>query len=141
MSQYITFAGNHPFLVSAIFIVSVMLIYSFFSERLRGFTAITPAQATQLINREDAVFLDVREENEFKQGHVVNAIHMPLAYVNDRITQLDKHKDKPIIVACRSGHRSASACGMLKKAGYESVYNLSGGMMAWESASLPLVKK
>ena len=97
--------------------------------------------ATQLINRENAVILDVREDNEYRDGHIVNSVHIPLSYLKDRLKELEKYKGKPIIVGCRSGQRSSQACGVLKKQGYDAVYNLSGGIMAWKSDNLPLTKK
>jgi len=141
MNQLITFTENNTLLVVAIVIVSLMLIYSLIGEKLRGYTSISPAQSTQMINRDDAVVLDVRENNEFTEGHIINAIHVPLSIIKTRMNELEKHKDKKIIIACRSGHRSSGACATLKKEGFEQVFNLSGGVMAWESAGLPLIKK
>lgn len=141
MDQYIEFIGNHYILSTAWLAVFVMIIYSFIGARLRGFQTANPTQATQLINHSDAVIVDVREENEYLKGHIVNSIHIPLSYLNDRMQQLEKYKDKPIIVGCRSGQRSGQACATLKKNGFEQVYNLSGGVMAWQNDNLPLTKK
>jgi rhodanese-related sulfurtransferase len=141
MDQYIAFATNHWMLFAALLVIVYLLLLSLFGQRLKGYKAVSPNQATMLINREDAVVLDVRETNEFQNGAIVNSVHVPLSYLKERLTELDKHKDKPIIVACRSGHRSGQACSLLKKNGFENIYNLSGGVMAWESASLPLQKK
>lgn len=141
MEQYIEFIGNHYILSAAWIAVLLMLVYSFVGARLRGYASANPNLATQLINRENAVVVDVREENEYLKGHIVNAIHIPLSYLNDRIKDLDKYKDKPIIVGCRTGQRSAQACAQLKKHGFEKVYNLSGGVMAWQNDNLPLTKK
>ena len=127
--------------MAAFVAISAMLMMSLFGQRLRGYLAASPAEATMLINREDAVVLDVRETNEFQTGHIVNSVHIPQGFLKDRLNELDKHKTKPIVVACRSGHRSGQACSLLKKNGYENIYNLSGGVMAWESANLPLQKK
>lgn len=125
----------------ALLVITSMLLMSTFGERLRGYQSTSPGEATMLINREDAIVLDVRETNEFQTGHIVNSVHIPQGSLKDRLSELEKHKDKPIVVACRSGHRSGQACSVLKKSGYENVYNLSGGVMAWESANLPLQKK
>lgn len=141
MSQLITFATNHPFLVAAFFMVCALLVMNLLGDRLRGYQSVPPAEATRLINHSDAVVIDVREDNEYQQGHIVNSVHIPLGYFKDRMNELDKHRSKPIIVGCRSGHRSGHACAMLKKAGYEQVFNLSGGVMAWQNANLPLTKK
>ena len=121
--------------------VAGLLLYTFIDARLRGFDSINPTVATQLINRDDAVILDVRADNEYRDGHIVNSIHIPLSYLQDRLKELDKYKNKPIIVSCRSGQRSGQACMMLKKEGFETVYNLSGGIMAWKNDNLPITKK
>jgi len=140
MEQFIEFITNHIFLSGAFVAILTMLIMDLLGTNMRGYGSATPVEATQLINREDAVVLDIREEREFYSGHIVNAIHIPLGYLNDRKVELEKYKSRPIIAACRSGSRSSSACSMLKKAGFENVYNLKGGMMAWQHASLPVDK-
>lgn len=141
MDQLITFASHNTILVVAIVIVSLMLIHSLFGETLRGYSSISPAQSTQMINRDDALMLDVRESNEYSEGHIINSVHIPLSGLKTRMKDLEKHKSKKVIVACRSGSRSSQACATLKKEGFEQVFNLSGGVMAWESANLPLIKK
>ncbi|MDH5370004.1 MAG: rhodanese-like domain-containing protein [Gammaproteobacteria bacterium] len=141
MDQLITFTSNNTILVVAIIIVSLMLIHSLVGEKLRGYTSISPAESTRMINHDDALILDVRENNEYSDGHIINSLHIPLSTLKTRMSELEKHKTKNIIVACRSGHRSSQACANLKKGGFEHVFNLSGGIMAWGNASLPLVKK
>jgi len=141
MDQLITFTSNNTMLVVAIVIVSLMLIHSLVGEKLRGYSSITPAQSTQMINRDDALILDVRENNEYSEGHIINSLHIPLSSLKTRMEDLEKHKSKKVIIACRSGHRSSQACANLRKQGFEQVFNLRGGVMAWESANLPLVKK
>ncbi len=106
-----------------------------------GGPAVTPMEATLLINREDALVVDVREQNEYSAGHIPNARFMPLGQVKDRLSELDKFRDRAVIVACRSGNRSASACSTLRKHGFSKVFNLTGGIDAWEQASLPVTKK
>jgi rhodanese-related sulfurtransferase len=79
--------------------------------------------------------------SEFKSGHIVNAVNIPLNGFGSNLKQLEKHKDKPIVAVCRSGSRSGAACRLLRKQGFENVKNLRGGMMAWESANLPVKRK
>ena len=141
MDQLITFTSNNTILVVAIILVSLMLIHSLVGEKLRGYSSVSPAQGTQMINHENALVLDVRESNEYSDGHIINSLHIPLSNLKTRISDLEKHKTQKVIVACRTGHRSSQACANLKKEGFEQIFNLSGGVMAWESASLPLVKK
>lgn len=141
MDQLITFTSNNTILVVAIIIVSLMLIHSLVGEKLRGYSSISPAESTQMINRDNALMLDVRENNEYSEGHIINSVHIPLSNLKTRMSDLEKYKSQKIIVACRSGHRSSQACANLKKEGFAEVFNLSGGVMAWENANLPLVKK
>lgn len=141
MDQLITFTSNNMILVVAIVLVSLMLIHSLVGESLRGYSSISPTESTQMINRDDALIVDVRESNEYSTGHIINSVHIPLSSLKSRVKELEKHKTQKIILACRSGHRSSQACATLKKEGFEQVFNLSGGVMAWESANLPLIKK
>jgi rhodanese-related sulfurtransferase len=140
MEQLLEFAANHPFLVGAFAAVLAALVWNFVADP-GGKNAVDPLGATALINHEDAVVLDVRSMAEFKDGHIVNAINIPLNGLGNNLKQLEKHRDKPIIAVCRSGSRSGAACKMLGKQGFEQVKNLRGGMMAWESANLPVKRK
>jgi rhodanese-related sulfurtransferase len=140
MEQLFQFVGNHPFLFFAFGTVGGLLIWSFFGEQLQGIQSVQPQEATLLINHEDAIVLDVREDSEFVQGHIINSLHIPLSGLSDKIKRLEKYRDRPIILSCASGSRSATAYHRLKKLGFEKVYNLRGGLMAWQSASFPLAK-
>ena len=102
---------------------------------------LTPAEATLLMNREDALVLDVRETGEWSSGHITGARHITLAQLEKRLSELDKFKEKPIIVVCATGNRSSSACGQLKKHGFDKVYSLGGGVSSWREANLPLTTK
>ncbi|MES9964727.1 MAG: rhodanese-like domain-containing protein [Candidatus Sedimenticola sp. 20ELBAFRAG] len=139
MQQLIEFAGNHLMLVVALFAVLALLIQNLMASS--GKFSVQPAGATELINREDAVVVDVRPMNDFANGHIINALNIPTNALKNQLSQLEKDKDKPIIVACRSGAQSSAACRMLRKEGFEKVYNLHGGMLAWENAKLPVSRK
>ena len=102
---------------------------------------LTPAEATLLMNREDALVLDVRETGEWGAGHIQGARHITLGQLATRLSEIEKFKERPIIVCCASGNRSASACGQLKKEGFAKVYSLGGGIQSWRDASLPLTTK
>ncbi len=140
-AQIIEFTGNHPFLILAFVGTLAALIYSEISRRLSGMLTVGVVEATQLSNRENAVFLDIREDKEYRGGHIPEAIHIPLSQLSARVSELGKYKDRPVIAYCRSGNRSSSAGGVLKKNGFESVYNLGGGIAAWEKANLPVSTK
>lgn len=102
--------------------------------------AVNPAQATMLINREDALVLDVREVGEFIEGHLPDARNIPAAKLSERIGELEKFKDKAIVVCCASGMRSNKACAELKKQGFAKISNLAGGVDAWVGAGYPVKK-
>ena len=140
MEELIEFAGNHALLVGAFLVVLTALVWNLAMDP-GGKNAVDPLAATAMINHEDAVVLDVRSMAEFKDGHIVNAVNIPLNGLGGNLKQLEKHKGKPIVAVCRSGSRSGSACSMLRKHGFENVKNLRGGMMAWESANLPVKRK
>ena len=140
MEQLLEFAGNHPVLVGAFAAVLAALIWNFVADS-GGKNAVDPLGATALINHEEALILDVRSMAEFKDGHIVNAVNIPLNGLGNNLKQLEKHRDKPIIAVCRSGSRSGAACRLLSKQGFAQTKNLRGGMMAWESANLPVKRK
>ena len=133
------FLQNNWMLVSLSVVSGGMLAWSFLGSRLSGIEEADTLKSTRLYN-DDALILDVREDKEYAAGHIPKAKHIPLGKLVSRIKELDKHKNKPILVTCRSGQRSARACGMLKKAGFETVFNQSGGIIAWERANLPVEK-
>ncbi len=96
-------------------------------------------QAVQLLSHEPgSVIVDVREDSEYQSGYIPDSIHIPLSTLKSRVDELNKYKDKHIILACRSGSRSGRACSILKKHGFEKVHNLNGGIMAWEKENLPM---
>jgi len=117
-----------------------MLFWSMFGNRFRGINEVDCPAALQLINHKNALVLDVREDNEYKMGHVLNSRQIPLGKLDERIGELEKYKEQPIVVVCRTGARSCSAYATLGKYGFTQVYNLAGGVTAWQKANLPLEK-
>ena len=138
MQQLIEFTMNHWILVSAFVLIAAYLLYGLLQGD-KG--SVDPMGATEMINHQQAVVIDVRPSADYHKGHIINAISLPSNGFASQISTLNKHKDKPIIVACRSGAQSASACAQLRKAGFEQVYNLKGGILAWQSANLPITRK
>lgn len=141
MEQYLEFVTNHWDLFLALAIILAMLMGGSLGSRLRGFSQVEASEAVGLINHQDAVVLDVREDKEFDDGHILDSVHIPLGKLGGRLDELANLREKSIIVSCRSGHRSATACAKLRKEGFETVYNLKGGVLAWQNAGLPLQKK
>lgn len=97
--------------------------------------------AVQLINYKNALVLDVREESEYDAGHIANSKHIPADKIKDRMQELEKFKDKPIVVIYKSGVRSGAASSILHAHGFPHVHNLAGGIDTWTQANLPIVKK
>ena len=133
------FLLNNIALVALFLASGALLIWPEIS-RFGGAGGVGTLEATRLMNQPGALVLDVRETAEFAAGHLPRARHIPLGELAKRIDELAKFKDKPVIVTCRSGARSGSACRTLRNAGFTNVHNLNGGVPAWEQASLPVEK-
>lgn len=118
----------------------IMLLLPSFKKSAGGVPSLGTAEAINLINRSHALVLDVRNEAEFASGHIVDAKHIPLDKLAERLNELNKYKDKPILVNCQRGMRSAKACEILRKAEFKQINNLQGGLDAWLAAKLPVVK-
>ncbi len=137
MDQIIEFIGNHTFLVATFLVILSLVIWNLVANPgAKG--SVDPLGATELINREDAVVVDVRPMADFSQGHIINALNIPMNGFKDQLQTLEKYKNRPLIIACRSGSQSAMASKILRQNGFEKVYNLRGGMMGWQSANLPV---
>lgn len=141
MSQMIEFAGNHMMLFGAFAVVTALILKMELENRFSGIGQLNPADAVRLMNKDEVVVLDVREANEYGDGHINGAKHIPMSTLKNRLSELEKFKSRQVLTYCRSGSRSNHACKVLKKQGFENVYNLSGGVMNWSSANLPLTKK
>ena len=137
MTQFVI---NNWYLFVALGVILFLLAVGPISQRMYGIRNANAAQTVQLLNRENGVVVDVCEPKEFSAGHVPNAINLPLSSLKDRLRDLEKHKNKPIIVSCRSGNRSLKGAVILRKHGFATVYNLAGGLQAWERDNLPLEK-
>jgi len=135
------FVMNNLALVTLFVASGLMLVWPEIS-RLSGAGGqqIGTLEATRLMNQGPALVLDVRDEAEFAAGHLPRARHIPLKDLAGRLNEIAKYKDKPVIVTCRSGVRSAGACRLLQKSGFSSVFQLKGGLAAWQQASLPVEK-
>lgn len=112
-------------------------------KQRRGFTfgEISAAAAKEVIATSPMTILDVRTAQEFGQGHIKGAKHFPLGDINSRISEIAALKDQPLLVYCLSGHRSASACQILRKNGFIRIRNLRGGITAWNNSGNQIVKE
>lgn len=134
------FIRDNIWLVLIACLSGVMLLWPLFGNRLRGVKEVGSGEALQLINHKNALVLDVRDENEFNTGHILNSMQIPLGKLRERIGELERYRERPIVVVCRSGQRTTAACVLLGKQGFGQVYNLAGGVLAWQKAGLPLEK-
>lgn len=134
------FVSNNILPISIAAISGIMLLWSLFGNRFRGVKEVDVAAALQLINHKNAAILDVREQSEYDAGHVLNSKLIPLGKLKERMVEMEKFKDQPVLVVCRSGNRSGTACFLLGKQGFTQVYNLAGGVQAWQKNNLPLEK-
>lgn len=125
-------------LISLVVVSALGLLWQMFGQG-QG-SQLSPAQATQLINRENARVLDVRAADEFGMGHLPDALNIPLDKLGERLAELPTSKDKPLIVCCATGMRSAKAAALLRKEGYTQLHNLAGGVDAWVGAGYPVRK-
>ncbi len=143
MEQFFVFLQKSPFnmvLLGLAVVSGGMLIFPLFSRGMRTATEVGPSDAVMLINRKDAVVLDVRDDAEFAGGHITNARHVPEKQLADHLKALEKFKSKPVIVSCASGRRSAAVADNLRKQGFADVVALRGGIGAWVQAGMPLEK-
>ncbi|NOT15627.1 MAG: rhodanese-like domain-containing protein [Methylotenera sp.] len=134
------FFKNNVLLIGLALGSGIMLLLPSLKRGAAGVPNVSATEAVGLINRNNALVLDVRNEAEFATGHIVDAKHIPLADLNERLKELKKYQSKLILVNCQGGVRSAKACEILRKAEFTQVHNLQGGINAWVEAKLPVVK-
>ena len=134
------FIIHNWYLFVALAVIVFLLVIGPLTQHLHGIKTVNAAQTVQLLNREDGVIVDVCEPKEFQTGHIPNSFNLPLSSIKDRMRDMEKSKNNPIIVTCRTGNRSLKAAVMLRKHGFPNVYTLSGGQFAWEKDNLPVEK-
>lgn len=136
-NQLSEFIANHPLLFIALLAILAMLVGGELRNRLSKVKQVAPGEATRLLNHENAIMVDMRTDKDFRDGHIVNAIHVP---EDNAAGKLKKYNSRPLIIYCRSGQQSTKLAGELVKLGYENVNILKGGILAWQQADLPLSK-
>ena len=141
MEEYLVFARSHPMLMMGLVAIVGLILWTEFSRLTRKYKQVGAAQAVQVMNQEGSLVLDVREDSEVRNGKIKGARHIPLAQLKTRLVELESFKAKPVLVYCPSGSRSAHACSVISKAGFQDVSNLAGGIVAWESANLPISQR
>jgi len=136
----LAFAGRNPLLSLALAGLTVAIIGNEVMQLFRGFKALRPAELTALVNRENALVVDLRPSAEFDKGHIPGSKNVQMSQFDPENKQLAAARALPVVAVCRSGQASSAAAARLKKAGFERVYWLDGGIAAWQQADLPLVK-
>ncbi len=131
------------FIIENIWLIGLAVISGgalLFPVLMRRGAKVSLLEAVKLMNQPKSTVLDVREETEFNAGHIKNARHIPLSDLSKRLRELDKQKANPVLMVCGTGSRSASATALLTRAGFASVVSLEGGMSAWQTQGMPVVK-
>ena len=141
MEQVIEFVGNHPLLAGGFAAVLGMLIYTEVMRKLQGLKELSPAQAVPWINDPDAVVVDISPVAEFNKGHIVDARNIQASRLADPDTEIQKLKDKKLLLVCKSGQSAVPAAVSLLKMGARDVAVLKGGMTQWRSDQFPVTTK
>ncbi|OUS33696.1 sulfurtransferase ['Osedax' symbiont bacterium Rs2_46_30_T18] len=137
MEQLIEFITNNYLLVIAFLLALGMLLWT---ESRKAGASVSSTEAVQLMNKEDAILLDIRSKKEWETGSITNSTHIPLVDLDKRLTELEKYKSRNLIVVCNMGQSSGTACKKLMAAGFEKVVRLKGGIAEWKAQNLPIVK-
>ena len=140
-SDYADFIADNLFLVALFLILLTAIIITEAKKLTKKYKDLTPAQAVQLLNRDNALMIDVREVSELSGDGIRDAKHMSFSTLASRFSELLKAKDKPLIAFCMNGIKAPKACHLLCKQGFTKVYCLKGGIMAWKDANMPVIKK
>ncbi|MDR3387137.1 MAG: rhodanese-like domain-containing protein [Rudaea sp.] len=134
------FIGHHTLLVMLFVVLLLVLVGGEVSRLFRGYRELTPAALTQLINRQNALVVDLSSTVDFENGHIAGARNVQMSQFDPENKDLAKARELPIAVYCKSGNTSTQAAARLVKAGFKHVYWLGGGLAAWRSADLPTAR-
>lgn len=141
MDRLPEFVSQHLMLVLAFAAITVLLIVSLVGRFTRGYREVTPAELTALINRENALVIDLSPLADFEKAHIPGSRHVAPSQFDPEHKDLAKVKDRPVVMVCRNGMTaSGAAAKRLLKAGFTRVYALGGGVQQWQAADLPLAR-
>lgn len=133
------FVSQNLFLVTLAIISGLALFLPMLRDAQQSASQVSPSQAVMLMNRQNAVIVDVREAAELGNGRIEGARHIPAGELEKRMQELEKYKSRPVILVCETGARSGRALAGLRKAGFAQAFNLAGGIKAWKDAGQPLI--
>lgn len=138
MEQVGEFVTNHWILVSALAVIVAMLASNIAASIGGAGRQLTPGQAVQIINRESAVVVDLRDAKQYGEGHIVSALNVSMTNLPERLKDLERHRERALLLYCAAGNEAGRAGGILKKHGFSRLYTLRGGLAAWRQDNLPL---
>ena len=136
MALFLEFLTQQWILAAALLAVVAMLLMH---ETRKSGPSLSPQKAINIVNAEQGVFLDLRDAADYKQGHIVDALHIPSAKLANRMPELEKFINKPIVLVCKMGQQSGAAGKQLKANNFDKVYKMAGGMTEWSNLQLPTV--
>lgn len=141
MQEIMQFISRHPILCIAWIALLGAVLYTTFKGIASNVKVISRGEATRLINKEDAVVVDLRQRDDFRKGHIAGSVNLlPNEIKANNVGELEKHKASPIIVVDGSGMQAQEPANALTKAGFEKVFVLKEGIAGWSSENLPLVR-
>ena len=140
LAQLIAFAGRHPYLSLALAGLTVAIAYNEVASLFRGYKGLRPAELTALVNRDNALVVDLRPIGDFEKGHIPGSKNVQMSQFDPENKQLAAARSLPVVLVCKAGQSSGDAAKRLRKAGFEHVYVLDGGLGAWQQADLPLAR-
>ena len=136
MALFLEFLAEQWILAAALLATIIMLVMH---EARKSGPSLSPQQAINLVNTEQGVFVDLRDSGAYKQGHIVEALNIPSNKLADRVAELEKYRERPIVLVCKMGQQAGAAGKQLRAQKFEKVYKMSGGMMEWDNLQLPTV--
>lgn len=139
-AELAAFAARHPYLSLALAGLTVAIIGNEVAGLFRGYKVVPPADLTALVNRENALVVDLRPIADFEKGHVPGAKNVQMSQFDPENRQLAAARGLPVVLVCKTGQTAGDAAKRLKKAGFEKVFVLDGGIGAWQQAGLPLTR-
>lgn len=134
------FAGRHPMLSIGLVVLTLTIVVYELMQLFRGFKGVRPAELTGLINRDNALVVDLRASADFEKGHIPGSRNVQPSQFDPEHKSLAPAKALPVVLVCKTGQTAGAPAKRLKQAGFERVYLLDGGIDAWRAADLPLVK-
>ncbi len=135
--QFLEFAINHYVLIG---LFGALLVAFFVNEGRLGGATVSTAELVTLVNKANGIVLDIRDQNDFNAGHIVDAIHLPATSVESHLADLEKYKSNPVVIVCKMGQHSGTVGRKLRAAGFNNVKRLGGGIAEWRASNMPLVK-